>query len=148
MGGYKLISMFPSLDFEGLCLIHFCVPNVGFPGGSLGENLPGNAGDIGLIPGSGRSPEEGIGNPFQYSWTPWWQSWSRIHLQCGRPGFDPWVGKILWRGERLPTLVFWPGEFHGQRNLMGYSPWSCKRVRHDLATKQHPQSTFYIVWSK
>ena len=25
--------------------------------------------------------------------------------------FDPWVGKIPWRRERLPTLVFWPGEF-------------------------------------
>ena len=36
-----------------------------------------------------------------------------IHLQCGRPGFDPWVGKILWRKEWLPTPVFWPGEFHG-----------------------------------
>ena len=29
---------------------------------------------------------------------------------CGRPGFDPWVGKIPWRRERLPTPVFWPGE--------------------------------------
>ena len=38
---------------------------------------------------------------------------SRILLQCGRPGFDPWVGKIPWRRERLPTAVFWPGEFHG-----------------------------------
>ena len=28
-------------------------------------------------------------------------------------GFDPWVGKIPWRKERLPTPVFWPGEFHG-----------------------------------
>ena len=28
-------------------------------------------------------------------------------------GFDPWVGKIPWRRERLPTPVFWPGEFHG-----------------------------------
>ena len=27
--------------------------------------------------------------------------------------FDPWVGKIPWRRERLPTPVFWPGEFHG-----------------------------------
>ena len=34
-------------------------------------------------------------------------------LQCRRPGFDPWVGKIPWRRERLPTPVFWPGEFHG-----------------------------------
>ena len=33
--------------------------------------------------------------------------------KCRRPGFDPWVGKIPWRWERLPTLVFWPGEFHG-----------------------------------
>ena len=30
-----------------------------------------------------------------------------------RPRFDPWVGKIPWRRERLPTPVFWPGEFHG-----------------------------------
>ena len=35
----------------------------------------------------------------------------RIHLQCGRPGFDPWVGKIPWRREQLPTPVFCPGEF-------------------------------------
>ena len=32
-----------------------------------------------------------------------------------------WVGEILWRRERLPTAVFWPGEFHGL-----YSPWGCK----------------------
>ena len=32
---------------------------------------------------------------------------------CGRPGFDPWVGKIPWRRERLPTPVFWPREFYG-----------------------------------
>ena len=37
----------------------------------------------------------------------------KIHLQFGRPGFDPWVGKIPWRRERLPTPVFWPGDFHG-----------------------------------
>ena len=30
-----------------------------------------------------------------------------------RPRFDPWVGKIPWRRERLPTPVFWPREFHG-----------------------------------
>ena len=38
-----------------------------FPGSSVVENLPSNAGDWGLIPGSGRSPEEGSGNPLQYS---------------------------------------------------------------------------------
>ena len=38
----------------------------GFPGGSAVENLPANAGDVGLIPGSGRSPGVGNSNPLQY----------------------------------------------------------------------------------
>ena len=40
---------------------------MGFPGGSVIKNLPANAGDVGLIPGSGRFPGEGIGYPLQYS---------------------------------------------------------------------------------
>ena len=40
----------------------------GFPGGSVGKESASNAGDPGLIPGSGRSPGEGIGYPFQHSW--------------------------------------------------------------------------------
>ena len=38
---------------------------------------------------------------------------------CGRPGFDPWVGKIPWRRERLPNPVFRPGEFPGLNSPMG-----------------------------
>ena len=38
-----------------------------FPGGSVVENLPGNAEDMGLIPESGRSPGDGNGNLIQYS---------------------------------------------------------------------------------
>ena len=34
-------------------------------------------------------------------------------MPCRRPWFDPWVGKILWRRERLPTPVLWPREFLG-----------------------------------
>ena len=41
---------------------------------------------------------------------------------------DPWVRKIPWRREWLPTPVFLPGEFHGQRSLVGYSPWGCKEL--------------------
>ena len=37
------------------------------------------------------------------------------------PRFDPWVGTIPWRREWPPTLVFLPGEFHGQSSLVGYS---------------------------
>ena len=53
-----------------------------------------------------------------------------ICLQCRRPGFgfDPWVGKIPWRREWLPTPVFVPGEFHGQRSLAGYSPRGRKEL--------------------
>ena len=39
----------------------------GFPGGSVVKNPPAKAGDLGLIPGLGRCPGEGNGNPFQYS---------------------------------------------------------------------------------
>ena len=65
---------------------------------------------------------------------PWWQT---ICLQCRRyrrRGFDPWVGKIPWRRKWLPTAVFLPGEFHGQRSLEGYHPWGCKRVGHKWST--------------
>ena len=40
---------------------------MGFPGGSVVKNLPANAGGVGSIPGLGRSPGEGNGNPLQYS---------------------------------------------------------------------------------
>ena len=56
----------------------------GFPGGSDSKESTCNAGDLGLIPGSGNIP---------------------------------------WRREWQPTPVFLPGEFHGQRSLVGYSPW-------------------------
>ena len=39
-----------------------------FPGGSVVKNLPVNAGNVGSISGSGKSPEEGNGNPLQYSY--------------------------------------------------------------------------------
>ena len=44
--------------------------------------------------------------------------------------------------EMATHSVFLPGKFHGQRSLVGYSPWSCKRVGHDLVTKQQLQQIF------
>ena len=74
-------------------------------------------------------PFLGLEDPLEKGWAthssilglPLWLSWWRIRLQHGRPQLDPWVGKIPWRRERLPTPGFWPGEFHGL-----YSPWGCK----------------------
>ena len=66
-----------------------------FPGGSDGKVSAYNAGDLGSIPGSGRSPGEGNG---------------------------------------LPTPVFFPGRFHGQRSLAGYSPSVHKELDKTEAT--------------
>ena len=43
--------------------------------------------------------------------------------QDKRHRFNPWVRKISWRRKWQPTPVLLPGEFQGQRSLVGYSPW-------------------------
>ena len=63
----------------------------------------------------------------------WWLSGIESTCQCRRQRLDLWVGKISWRKEWLLTLVFLPGEFHGQRRLAGYSPWRHK----ELDTTEH-----------
>ena len=76
-----------------------------------------SAEDPGSIPGSGRSPGEGIGYPLQ-------DSWASLVAQLVRnpPAMQETVGSLGWEDplekgllqeERLPTPVFWPGEFHG-----------------------------------
>ena len=53
-------------------------------------------------------------------------SHGRVYRQCRRPGFNPWVGKMPRRRTWQPIPVFLTGEFHGQRSLVGYSPWGHK----------------------
>ena len=65
----------------------------------------------------------------KYLNTPWASQvaqWERQWRYQWRRGLDPWVRKIPWRREWQPTPVFLPGEPHGQKNLVGYSPWSWK----------------------
>ena len=78
--------MKPAITILWLFFSHWAV-KWGFPGGSDVKESTCNAGDLGSIPGLGRSP---------------------------------------WRREWLLIPVFLPGEFHGQRSLVGYSPWGCK----------------------
>ena len=89
-----------------------------FSESSLGKESACNAGHPSSIPGSDRSPGEGTGYPLQYSWA---SQVAQMVKTLLRPGFHPWIGRIPWRRERLPTAVFWPGEFHGL-----YSPWGRK----------------------
>ena len=69
----------------------------GFPSGSDGKESVCSAVDLGSIPGSGRSPGEGNGNP---------------------------------------SPVFLPGEFHGERSLVGCSSWGCKESGTTEATER------------
>ena len=62
---------------------------------------------------------------------PWWLRQCRVCLQCWRPRSDAWDGKIPWKGEWLPTPVFFSGEFHGQRSLSGLQSMVSQRVGHD-----------------
>ena len=66
-----------------------------------------------------RRPKPRLANGRQI---PRWLRWSRVCLQWGRPGFNPWVGKIPWRRKWQPTPAFLPGKSDGWRSLVGYSP--------------------------
>ena len=55
-----------------------------------------------------------------------WISGKEFPCQCRSHRFDPWVGRISWRRKWQPTPVLLPGESHGQRSLVGYSPWGHK----------------------
>ena len=63
--------------------------------------------------------------------------------RCRRLGFSPWIGKISWRSKWQPTPVFLPGKSHGQRNLVGYSPWSHKEL--DITERMSTHTQAYIV---
>ena len=74
----------------------------------------------------------------------WWRSGEESACQCRRHGLDPWVRKICWRRRWQPPPVFLPGKSHGQKSVVGCCPRGCKRVGHDLATKQQ-QITGFIL---
>ena len=95
----------------------------GFPDSSVGKQSACNA-DPSSIPGSGRSPGEGIGYPLQYSraslvtqlvknWPAMWETWV---------WFLGWEDPLeKGKATHSSILVFWPGEFHGL-----HSPWGHK----------------------
>ena len=75
---------------------------------------------------------------------PWWLRRLSICLQCGRPRFDPWVRKIPWRKKLQSTPELLPGKSHGQRSLVGYSPWG----RKDLDTTEQLSISLSINGNK
>ena len=86
---------------------------VGFPGCSASDESVCITGDPGSIPGSGRSAEEGIGYPLQYSW-----AFLVAQVVKNSPAmWETWVQSLGWEdllGKGKAThSILWPGEFHG-----------------------------------
>ena len=80
------------LHYQNFILLNFLTKgNGGIPGGSVVKNPPADAGDISLIPGLGRSPGEGNGNPLQYFClgNPWTEEADRLQsMQSQTVGYD------------------------------------------------------------
>ena len=102
---------------------------LGFPGVSAGKISTCNAGDPNLIPGSRRSPGEGIGYPLQYSWASLMAQILKSCLQCRRSGFNPETGKITWRRTWQITPVFLPRESPGTEEPGGLQSMGHKEPR-------------------
>jgi len=64
------------------------------------------------------------------------------NLRCR---FNLWVGKIPWKRKGQPIPVFLPRKFHGQKSLVGYSPWGSQRVELDLAWTQYIIDIKYLT---
>ena len=80
----------------------------------------------------------------------WPSKWPPCRCRrCKRCEFDLWVGKIPWRSKWQPTLVFLPGESHGQRSLESYSPWDCKEPDMTARTRKACSGQFLSAchWS-
>ena len=103
------------------------------------KNLPANAGDMGLIPGLGRSSggkngyilkDSCLENPMDRGG--WWATvhgltssqtwWKQLSTQV----YNVRLGLTVWRRQWQPTPVLLPGKSHGRRSLVGCSPWGCK----------------------
>ena len=101
---------------------------MGFPGSSAGKEFSCNAWDPALIPGLGSSPREGTGYPLQYSWA------SLGAQMVKNPPAMPetWVRSLGWEDPLEEGMaahsVFLPGESHGHRSLVGYSPFGHKKL--------------------
>ena len=120
-----------------------------FPGSSVGEESACCTGDPGSIPGLGRCVGEGIGHPRQYFWA------SLVAQLVKNPPAvqetwvqNPWVGKIHWRREQLPTPVFWPGEFRGLCSRWGHKEWDTTKQLslHSTAAIRIFRSPLYFLF--
>ena len=114
--------------------------SLGFSGSLAGKEYFYNAGDPDSIPGSGRSPGEGIGYPLQYSWA------SLVAQLVKNPPtmWETWVQSLGWEGpleEDMAThssILAWRIPMD-RGACLGYGPWGCKELdpTERLSTAHH-----------
>ena len=93
-----------------------------------------------MIPGSGGSPGEGIGYPFQYSWTSLVARMVKNPPEMQETWFDPWVGKILWRKVAHSSILAWRIPWTEEPG--GLPSMGSQRVRHERV-----QMAVVLEWS-
>ena len=116
-----------------------------FPSSSAGKESTCNARYLGLIPGLGRSPGEGIGYPFQYSWA------SLVAQTVKNPPaiWETWVWSVGWEDpleEGMTTyssILAWRIPWTEELNRLQFM--RSQRVGHDWATKHSTASTRNIT---
>ena len=104
----EFFNIYNQNDFLLISRKYFPDKEVVYPG----KEFTCNAGDPGLIPGPEKSAGEGSGYTLQSSWVSLVAQLVKSPPAMQETWFDPSVGKIPWRKERLPTPVFLPGEFY------------------------------------
>ena len=113
-----------------------------FPDSSVGKESACNAGNPESIPGSARSPGEGIGYPLQCSWA------SLVAQLVKNPPamWETWVRSLGWEDPLEKGMatrsVLLPGESHGQRSLVSCSPQGCKESDTTELTRMHLGTIF------
>ena len=76
---------------------------------------------------------------------PWWFGGKESTCNAGDTGLILGLGRLPGEGNGKPLQYFCPWKSHGQRSLMAYSPWDCKRGGHDLATKQRCRAHWILT---
>ena len=117
---------------------------LGFPDSSVGKEPACNVGDPGLIPGSGRTPGEGIGYPLQYSWA------SLVAQMVKNPSamHKTWVWSLGWEDAleketaTLSSILAW--RIPWTEKPGGLQPMGSQRVRYDWATSLTYLLTLYF----
>ena len=116
-----ILSIYSGVELLDLMLI------LGFPGSSAGKESACNARDPCSIPGLERSPGEGIGYPLQYSWA-FLVAQTVKNLPTVQ---ETWIRFLGWEDPLEESTATYSNILawripHGQRSLVGYSPWGYK----------------------